>query len=58
MITLPHFVPPVNQTDREPFTLADLQWAAAEFNSEPEPDWDWLAAESEALDRLCMGLCL
>ena len=48
---------PVN-SEPEPFTLADLQWAAVAFNSEPEPDWDWLAAESEALDRLCMGLCL
>jgi hypothetical protein len=34
-------------------------WSAnAPSNVEPEPDWDFLAAEAEALDRLERGLCL
>jgi hypothetical protein len=46
---------------REPYTRADLDWAAHAFNADPEPtdaEWDAMAAEAEALDRLCMGLCL
>jgi hypothetical protein len=29
--------------------------AASAYTRSPEPDWDWLAAESEALDALCNG---
>jgi hypothetical protein len=50
--------PPVNPDAREPYTRADLDWAAQAFNAEPtDAEWDTLAGEAEALDRLCMGLC-
>jgi hypothetical protein len=42
---------------RLPVTLADLDWAARELN-EPEPDWDRMAAEAEALARYERGYLL
>jgi hypothetical protein len=47
-----------------PYTAEDAEWWAGQnaewhdLDGEPEPDWDALAEESAATDRLCMGLCL
>src|SRR4051812_7096986 len=57
-------LPFVGQNDgRKPYTQADLDWAAANLNADTtsfdvEPDYDAMAAESAALDRHEMGLCL
>jgi hypothetical protein len=39
-------------------TASDADWAAESFNAAPEPDFDAMAAEAEALDRLTAGCLL
>jgi hypothetical protein len=48
---------------RKPYTQADLDWAAAALNDDTtsfdvEPDYDAMAEESAALDRLTAGCLL
>jgi hypothetical protein len=56
-------VKPACHERREPYSAADLEWAAVELNKEAtdydvEPDYDALAGEAEAQARLDMGWCL
>ena len=42
---------------QSPPSAEDAEWAAENLNDDPEPDWDAMAEESAAMDRLERGLC-